>query len=658
MAAPARWDDAQLEARLFQRVGDVVGVPRPRPDMAWVHQELKRPGVTLQRLHLEYLEHHPADGYRFSQFCRHYHDWARTLAPPMRQVHRAGEKAFVDFSGQRPAIIDRTTGELVRVELFVGVLGASSYVDAEACPAQDLPAWITAHVRMVEFFGGAPALFVPDNLKSGITQPCRYEPVINRTYLEFAEHYGAAVVPARAGHPRDKAVVEASVLVAQRWILAVLRHRQFFTLAELNAAIWDLRPGLNARRMRRLGVSRRTLFEQLDRPLLRPLPTTRYEVAAGRLGGDDGASHGRAGHGHPRHQAASRARLPRLPRAHAPGQDPRRRPPGSGRRPRPLARRRQLPHRAEHPGQRARPGPARGRPRALAGAPDPSQHPRQCLLHPRGAAMLAHATIDTLSALRLPALAEAFQRQLGAPEFADLSFEDRVGLLVDAEWTHREQRKLQRRLRQANLRRQAVLEDIDWQSPRRGLDKALVQSLATCAWIAQHRNLLLIGPTGIGKSWLGEAFAERACRAGYAAYCVRASRLFHELHVARGDGSYLRILARLAKTDLLVIDDWGLAALTGPERYDLLEVLEDRAERASTLITSQVPVKAWHELIAEPTIADSICDRLVHTAYVIELQGPSLRETRAKGQPASRDGGAATLPAESAATPSGPRKRP
>jgi transposase len=279
---PPEWDDAQLEARLFQRVGDVVGVPRPRPDMAWVHQELKRPGVTLQRLHLEYLEHHAADGYRYSQFCRHYHDWARTLAPPMRQVHRAGEKAFVDFSGQRPVIVDIATGELVPVELFVGVLGASSYVYAEACPAQDLPSWITAHVRMVEAWGGAPALFVPDNLKSGVTQPCRYEPVINRTYLEFAEHYGAAVVPARAGHPRDKAVVEASVLVVQRWILAALRHRRFFSLAELNAAIWDLLAGLNARPLRRLGVSRRALFEQLDRPLLRPLPTTRYEVAEWR----------------------------------------------------------------------------------------------------------------------------------------------------------------------------------------------------------------------------------------------------------------------------------------------------------------------------------------------------------------------------------------
>jgi DNA replication protein DnaC len=271
--------------------------------------------------------------------------------------------------------------------------------------------------------------------------------------------------------------------------------------------------------------------------------------------------------------------------------------------------------------------------------------------------MLAHATVDKLSALRLPAMAEAFQRQLGNPEFTELSFEDRVGLLVDAEWTHREQRKLRRRRRQANLRRQASLEDLDWHSPRRGLDKALVHSLATCAWIAQHRNLLLIGPTGIGKSWLGEAFAERACRSGYAAYCGRAPRLFHELHVARGDGSDTRVLARLAKMDLLVIDDWGLAPLTSPQRHDLLELLEDRTERASTLITSQVPVKGWHELIGEPTLADAICDRLIHTAYVIELSGPSLRETRAKAQRAGPNEGEAEAPGVSTGRASAARKR-
>jgi len=162
---PAEWDDAQLEARLFQRVGDVVGVPRPLPDMAWVHQELKRPGVTLQRLHLEYLQQEP-NGYRYSQFYRHYHQWARTLAPTMRQVHRAGEKAFVDFSGQRPAIVDTATGELVPVELFVGALGASSYVYAEACPAQDLASWISAHVRMVEFWRSGGGDW-PSNGRSG-----------------------------------------------------------------------------------------------------------------------------------------------------------------------------------------------------------------------------------------------------------------------------------------------------------------------------------------------------------------------------------------------------------------------------------------------------------------------------------------------------------
>jgi hypothetical protein len=197
-------------------------------------------------------------------------------------------------------------------------------------------------------------------------------------------------------------------------------------------------------------------------------------------------------------------------------------------------------------------------------------------------------------ALRLPAFADACQRQLGNPEFTALSFEDRLGLLVDdAEWTQREQRKLRRRWRQANLRRQAVLEDIDWHSPRCGLDKALVHSLATSAWIAQHRNLLLIGPTGIGKSWLGEAFAERACRADYSAYCARASRLFHELHVTRGDGSYTHASSP-AWPRLTCSSSTTGASPRSPPPSDatMLEVLEDPAERASTLITSQVPAKA------------------------------------------------------------------
>jgi len=275
---PADIDDAALEARLFTRPMFNATRHRIVPDWAQLHQELKKPGVTLQLLWEEYRAQQP-EGYGRTQFCAHYRAWAQKLKPSMRQMHRAGEKLFVDFSGKRPHLVDPKTGAELPVELFVGVLGASGLMYAEATRSQDLPSWIGAHVRMLDYFHGSAAIWVPDNLKSGVTTADRYEPEINRTYLELAHHYGAVVIPARVARPKDKPKAEVSIQIAQRWILAALRHQSFFTLADLNAAIWARLDAINDRVMTRVGVSRRALFEQIDRPALKPLPATRYELA-------------------------------------------------------------------------------------------------------------------------------------------------------------------------------------------------------------------------------------------------------------------------------------------------------------------------------------------------------------------------------------------
>ncbi len=243
--------------------------------------------------------------------------------------------------------------------------------------------------------------------------------------------------------------------------------------------------------------------------------------------------------------------------------------------------------------------------------------------------MLTQPTLDRMNAMKMFFMVDAFQRQLATTQSSALSFEERLGLLIDAEWSGREQRKLDQRLRTARLRHSASLEDVDFKA-HRGLSRDLVLALGRGDWLRERQNLLITGPTGVGKSYLACAFAERACRSGFTALYLRAPRLYQELAVSRGDGSYGRLLARLTRTQLLIIDDWGLAPLKDQERRDLLEVVEDRYERASTLITSQLPVKAWHEVIGDATLADAICDRLVHCAHHLELKGPSLRETKAR----------------------------
>jgi transposase len=278
--------DEALEARLYPASVALaeVAARRPLPDWPTIHRELKRPGVTLQLLWGEHRAAHP-DGYGYSRFCDLYRAWEQRLSPTMRQTHVAGEKLFVDYAGTTMQVIDGATGEVIEVQLFVAVLGASSYTYAEATWTQGLADWIGSHTRTFAFIGGVPGMVVSDNLKAGITKACFYEPAVNRTYAEMAAHYDTTIVPARPYKPRDKAKVEVAVLVATRWIIAKLRKRTFFSLAELNAAIAIEVAALNARVTRHLGASRKALFEELSARRSSPCRRNRTPTHSGKSAG-------------------------------------------------------------------------------------------------------------------------------------------------------------------------------------------------------------------------------------------------------------------------------------------------------------------------------------------------------------------------------------
>ena len=276
--------DSEVEARLFTTIGRKEPPPRVAIDFEWVSREMRRTAVTLQLLWTEYREAARTDAgqarpYGYSQFCDLYRTWKNKLPLVMRQEHRAGEKLFVDFSGKRPVIVERDSGVVTEVELFVAVLGASNYTYAEATRSQRVCDWLGAHVRAFEYFGGVCEVVVPDQLKSGVTIPDLHDPEINAAYAALGKHYGTAIIPARAGKPRDKAKVEVGVQIAQRWILARLRNRTFFSLEELNEAIAELLEDMNGRPFAKLEGCRRTAFESIDRPALKPLPEQRFVPA-------------------------------------------------------------------------------------------------------------------------------------------------------------------------------------------------------------------------------------------------------------------------------------------------------------------------------------------------------------------------------------------
>jgi len=275
---PEELDETAIERKLYPRLPSISGLERPLPDWEEVHRELRRKGVTLSLLWQEYKAQCP-EGFQYSRFCGLYRQWAKKLDLSMRQEHKAGEKMFVDYCGQTVPVVDRESGRRREAQVFVAVLGASNYTYAEATWRQTMPDWVGSHVRAFEYFQGVTEMVILDNLKSGVTRPCRYEPELNATYQEMLAHYGTVAIPARVRHPKDKAKAEAAVLVTERWILARLRRQTFFSLAELNSAIRKLLEELNERPFRKLPGSRRSLFEGLDRPALHPLPAERYVYA-------------------------------------------------------------------------------------------------------------------------------------------------------------------------------------------------------------------------------------------------------------------------------------------------------------------------------------------------------------------------------------------
>lgn len=274
---PEDLDDGRLAAMFYPGADPTTSTRYQVPDWATVHQELKRKGMTKQLLWEEYTAQYPNRCYSYSQYCDRYRHWLKQQKRSMRQTHKAGEKCFVDYCGPTVPIINPQTGEIHTAQVFVAVLGASNYTYAEATWSQGLRDWLSSHMRTFEYFGGIPEMVVPDNLRSGVSKACRYDPELNPSYQQLAEHYQVAILPARPYKPKDKSKAEVGVQIVERWILARLRHHTFFTLAEANQCIRSLLEELNSRPFRQLPGNRQTAFETLDRPVLRPLPKQPYE---------------------------------------------------------------------------------------------------------------------------------------------------------------------------------------------------------------------------------------------------------------------------------------------------------------------------------------------------------------------------------------------
>ena len=566
----------------------------------------------------------------------------------MRQIHRAGEKLFIDYAGPTVALADGS-----RAHIFVAALGASSYTFAYATPRETMADWLGATAQALRFFGGVPQLIVPDNPRALIANPDRYEPRANETVHDLARHYGTSVLPARPYHPQDKGKVESAVQVVERWILMRLRHQKFQTVDDVNEAIAPLLEQLNGKPFQKLPGSRASAFAELDAPALQPLPLQTWELAVYKTVRVHIDQHIEfEGHRYSVPQslvgqvleARVTARTVELLHRATPSTDtglvlgcclwPNVTAAHGWRRPAwwrwswapPIAPMcaTSWPMGVIRCSQAPRPnGPAQSTRMCAGRAITNDKYDNK---NSKEYTMMMNTTLEQLRGLKLAGMASGLQEQLTQAGMTGISFEERLALLVDREVHWRNDKRQMRLLKDARLKYpQASIEDLDTRAGR-GLDRKAVMSLALGGWIESGHSVLITGPTGAGKSWLACALAQYACRRCHSALYQRVPRLGEELRIRHGNGTFGKWLIQLAKTDILLLDDWGMAGIDSQTRADLLEIIDDRAANKATIITSQLPIEHWHAWIGDPTIADAIVDRVLQRNHHFTLTGESLRQ--------------------------------
>ena len=652
-------------------------------------ERLKQRGVMVKTLFEEYSSTHP-DGYRHAQFEALLYRYRLKTKAVGHVEHYAGDQMYVDFAGDRLAIVEPETGEKRKVEVFVAILPCSHYTYCEAVWSQKKEDLIKASENALHFYGGVPLAIVPDNLKSAVTSSDRHEPVIQEDFAAFAEHYGMAVYPARVRKPKDKALVENAVKLLYRSVYVDIKDREFHSLEELNEAIRASLERFNERKLSGRNQSRRQLFESVERDFLRPLPAMRhqmrqrksvtvmrnsyvtlnkhhYSVPTKYIGkrvelvydADTVeifhsltlvTSHHRddtpytytqkEAHNLPGHHGAYEKDLDELYSRAAQIDNilllflknvataaKYSRSFSAATMPTTCPRLRTTPTRLALSSRHT--GTSAGRPTSHKTTTtkkttmETNKNTSPVIEEKDRNAI----SLDLMNRMKLHGMASAFRESLNSTMAENMTIDAFLSMLLSQEWDYRSNAAIERLIRAAGFRYKAYPEQIDYTIPR-GLDRNQMERLASLEFVRQARNLFITGSSGTGKSFLASALGHEACKKGIRTYYANASKLMGMLKVAKTKGTLETEMKRIERCSLLILDDLFLVPLDAKERPLLLDIIEDRHERKSIIITSQLPLESWYDAIGDQTVADAILDRIVHSAHRIELTGESVRKMK------------------------------